>query len=106
MPIDTTYSFFSAPDFVTIDTIPAYKTVGKIPSRTSHPELTVLYHGATQSTAMEEWTTDATYGYFSSPTLNLEPVYRERQQILRPVYPITETRKPVAVQDGYSFFGI
>jgi hypothetical protein len=109
MPIDTTYSFFSAPDFETTSAPQKHKVVVKRSSRMSHPELTTLYHGTTKSTAIEEWTTDATYGFFSSPpTLNPEPIHREqRKQISRPASPtFDEDRKPATVYDGYSFFGI
>jgi hypothetical protein len=105
MPIDTTYSFFPSPQFETTPTFPRHKAVAKRSSRLSHPELTVLYHGTTESTAIEEWTTDATYGFFSSPSLNPEPIHRERKQISRPSS-LDEDRKPAPVYEGYSFFGI
>ena len=120
MPVDTTYSFFSAPDFeITPPVIlPNHNknnavVMTKRSSRMSHPELTAmpgsneLRTPTTKSTAIEEWTNDYTYGFFDSPTLNVEPIHKEVKSISRRESPtILDNTKRATEYDGYSFYGI
>jgi hypothetical protein len=74
-------------------------------TRVSQTEETVTYHPTTQTTAVEEWVLDTTYGYFSCPSNHPEPVHTKDCPVSRK----TEASPSQPRQhhyEGYSFFGI
>lgn len=86
--IDATYSFFSSPELDLIPSIRKTTTncyVKRESTRTmSQPEEETntitsyqQYHPAAQANAVERWVLDASYGYFSSPSLHQEPIRNE-----------------------------
>lgn len=104
MTIDTTYSFFSAPDMETLPPLPkSRKYVKRESTRMSQPEI-VTYHPTAQTNAVEEWLLDASYGFFSSPSLHPEPIFKEKK---RSATVATPPLHPKQVDyEGYSYFGI
>ena len=103
--VDNTYSFFAGPDFEAVRAPPGPKhmSVEKKSSRMSCPELSLLHQDTTISIAIEEWTNDYSYGFFSSPTLNPEPINKPNSVVS---IPKINEGKASANYDGYSFFGI
>jgi hypothetical protein len=102
--IDTTYSFFSSPELETIPPLSKTKNYVKRESaRMSQPDL-VSYQKRTPSTAVEEWALDASYGYFSCPSLHPEPVHLSEYPPTKEEASIFRTAQ--VAYEGYSYFGI
>ena len=105
MPIDNTYSFFSGPEFETLPSLPkSKKYVKRESTQLSQPETVNYQHLSAQTTAVEEWVTDTSYGFFSCPSLHPEPVMKEIKPIARVATPPPQHPKQMEDLDGYSFF--
>ena len=117
MSVDYSYDFFSAPDMEEINTPTMAKAKTAVTTEpaapcSNHPAH-VTFHPRTSSCSQpcEDWITDASYGYFTCPTLQLEAVTKDKTVARKRKQHLANPTMTTAVSknnnsEGYSYFGI